>query len=101
VPERGPIFVTADEPLLIFESLDRAVAYLEWQDVEDGIYQGYDSDGRRVDFDTVNRRVIAEVERDPGHTDELRATLARVLDLPATTSLDELRNTAVARFGLT
>jgi phytoene dehydrogenase-like protein len=97
----GPIFVTADEPVLVFESLDRALASLEWQDVEDGIYRGYDGDGRAIEFDTENRRVVAEVESDPGHAGELRATLARVLDLPEATPLDRLKTAAVARFGLT
>ena len=43
---QSPIFVTADEPLLVFRSVEDATAYLESQDVEDGIYRGYDSDGR-------------------------------------------------------
>ena len=107
----GPIFVTADEPLLVFESLDRAVAYLEWQDVEDGLYRGYDSDGRLIDFGTESitkrlslfrkKRVVADIESDPTHADELRLTLARILAMPETASLDELKTTAVTRFGLT
>ena len=105
----NPIFVTADEPLLVFESLERAMAYLEWQDVEDSVYRGYDSDGRLIEFGTElvpkglfrDKRVVAEVEPDPAHADELRLTLAHVLALPETTSLDELERAAVSRFGMT
>jgi hypothetical protein len=105
---RGPIFVTADEPLLVFESLERAVAYLEWQDVDDGLFRGFDSDGRLVEFGSEpipkswlrDKRTVAEVEGDPTHADELRETLARVLSAPATTPLDELERQAIARFGL-
>ena len=79
----GSIFVTADEPLLVFESLKRAVAYLEWQDVEDGIYRGFDGDGRLVKFGSEaipkswlgEKRTVAEVESDPTHADELRVIL--------------------------
>jgi hypothetical protein len=108
----GPIFVTADEPLIVFESLDRALAYLEWPDVEDGLFLGYDSDGRLIQFGTEaipkrrftifrERRVVADVEPDPTHAEELRRTLARVLALPETTPFEELRATAVSWFGLT
>jgi hypothetical protein len=108
----GPIFVTADEPLLVFESLDRALGFLEWQDVDDGIYRGYDGDGRLIKFNTEaiarsrwrffhDKRVVADIEPDPTHTDALRSNLARILDMPEATSLDELKNAAVSRFGLT
>ena len=95
------IFVTADEPLLVFESLDRALAYLEWQDVDDGLYLGYDSDGRLIEFGTEQMRVVADVEPDPTHADELRARLIRILGVPETTSLVDLQAEAVTRFGLT
>ena len=108
----GPIFVTADEPLLVFESLERAVVCLEWQDVEDGLYRGYDGDGRLIEFATEpipkrrwslfrDKRVVADTEPDPTHADALRSTLARILALPETTSLEELKGAAVSRFGLT
>jgi hypothetical protein len=105
-----PIFVKADEPLLVFESLERAVSYLEWQDVEAGVYRGYDSSGRRVEFGTEpiartwrqpfrDKRVVARVETDPRHVDELRLTLARILAIPEVTPLKDLEAAAVERFG--
>jgi hypothetical protein len=108
VVAQGPIFVTADEPLLVFESIEHAVAYLEWQDVEDGIYRGFDSEGRLVTFGSEpirswffrDKRTVAEVESDPTHADELRVTLARILGVPETTPLDDLEREAIARFGL-
>jgi hypothetical protein len=113
-----PVFVTADEPLLIFETAERAREYVEWMDVEDGIYQGYDSDGRRVDFDveTVERKflriatyrqtnvVLRVVDEEPRHADELARVLREVLaDEPgvADLSLPELQALAVSRRGFT
>jgi hypothetical protein len=114
---QSPIFVTADEPLLVFRSAEDAQRWLEWPDVEDGLYRGYDSDGRLIEFGVrkartkrrflpgfrLDREVVLTVERDPTHTDELRAALVFALRLQppeaARVSLDELKQGAVRRFG--
>ena len=66
-------------------------------------------DGRLIEFGTEpipkslirDKRVVAEVEHEPTHVDELRQTLARILAMPDRTSFDELKRTAVSQFGLT
>ena len=72
-------------------------------------YRGYDSAGRLIKFGTeplrkkwwsfiADKRVVAEVEPDPAHVDELRLRLASILGLPEATSLDELEREALGRF---
>ena len=107
-PVNGPIFVTADEPLLIFDSIERAVGYLEWQDVEDGIYVGYDCTGRRIDFTTsASHDVGYRVDERESNPIEFEATLRRILDrwfprdLAPSATLAELESFAVEHFGLT
>lgn len=109
VHARGPIFVTADEPLLIFESLSHAVGYLEWQDVDDDLYRGYDREGRLIEFGTKERTVVSSVEAQPDHAPELMETLARILsewdeversEIEVAT-LQRLEDLAVERFGIT
>jgi hypothetical protein len=109
VSAEGPIFVTADEPLLIFQSAEGAVEYLEWQDVDDGLYRGYDREGRLIEFGTKDRIVVYKAEAQPTHHGELRHTLARILS--SWTDVDKseieaaplrrLQDLAVERFGIT
>jgi hypothetical protein len=115
---RPPIFVTADEPLLVFRSAEQAQRWLEWPDVEDGLYRGYDSEGRLIEFGVkesrvkrrflpgsrIDRDVVLTIEQDPRHADELRNALTRALSrlrppeaAPATFA--ELKALAVDRFG--
>lgn len=120
VPTEHVIFVTADEPLLIFSSAGAAAAWLEWPDVEDGLYRGLDGLGRPVRFSVEIaieprrfrrsgrevKSVVCEVGSEPTEADELRGTLIRVLsdqdDLAGwgTMSLDDLRTGALERFGV-
>lgn len=107
-PVNSLIFVMADEPLLIFESIERAVRYLEWQDVEEGIYVGYDWTGRRIDFTTsASRDVGYRVDERESNPTELEATLRRILDrwfprdVAPSATLAELESMAVEHFGLT
>jgi hypothetical protein len=107
-PVDGPIFITADEPLLIFESIERAVGYLEWQDVEDGIYVGYDRTGRRIDFTTAGTYEVGyRVDETESNQTEFEATLRRILDrwvpreIAPSATLAELEALAIGHFGLT
>jgi hypothetical protein len=116
---RGPIFVTADEPLLVFESLRRVLGYIEWPDVEDDLYRGYDAEGRLIEFATTEstrrwgllpreKSVVCTVEPEPTHAGDLRDVLVHVLSVDpsegrdlAKASLEELQRRAVDRFGMT
>lgn len=106
-PLDGPIFVTADEPLLIFDSIERAVGHMESQDVQDGIYVGFDRTGRRIDFTTSGYAVGYALDESEPNPSELEATLRRILDrwlptdVPRAATLAELEALAVERFGLT
>jgi len=109
--------VTTDEPLLVFRSAEDAQRWLEWPDVEDGLYRGCDSvwEARRVRRQKVedksrflpgfriDREVVLTVERDPTHADELHAALVFALRLQppeaARVSLEELMAGALRRFG--
>jgi hypothetical protein len=78
-PINGPVFVTADEPLLIFDSIERAVGHLEWQDVNDGVYVGFDQTGRRIDFTTSRYHVGYRLDEESNPA-EFGATLRGILD---------------------
>ena len=104
----GPIFVTADEPLLIFDSIERAVGDLEWQDVDDGIYVGYDRTGRRIYFTTsTSHEVGYRVDERESNPTEFEATLRRILDrwfprdVATSATLAEVEALAIEHFGLT
>jgi hypothetical protein len=102
----GPIFVTADEPLLIFDSIERAVAHVEWQDVRDGIYLAFDRNGRRIAFTTSGYEVGYALDDGESNPAELETTLRRILDrwlpssVPPAATLAELEALAIERFGL-
>jgi len=113
-----PIFVTAEDALLIFSSAEDARTHVNWPYVEAGLYRAYDSDGRLIEFKVdrlpvkrrfflgtrVDRRVILSVEDEPTHAYELRAALIQALGrtIPeeiGRASLSELKKLALARFG--
>lgn len=116
-----PIFVRADEPLLIYSSREAAVGDVEPIDVENGIYTPFDSQGRQLAFvversqttrfrffsRTIEWVTLVVVEETPNH-ERLRAELIHVLagsgpdrasveDLP----MSELQQRAIAEFGVT
>lgn len=117
---RPPLFVKPDEPLFIFGSTEKALA-IEWQDLEDGGYQGYDADGRvfRLGARTWKEKFLRLVPYETGETtlrlldspkrpSELRELL---IDALATVkaeersvleyrSLNDLKAAALERFGL-
>jgi hypothetical protein len=87
-----PIFIWERGDLIVFDTPSRATDYLEWQDVEDGVYEAYDSGGRRlllgVDRQSrkerwrrsVSRTVtIGEAEEEPLHGERLAEILKRAL----------------------
>jgi hypothetical protein len=117
---KPPIFVRADEPLLIYPTADDAARYVEWIDIEDGIYTPFDSEGRLLRFElieeprkilffipiTAEYTVLREAETEPTHQEALRATLIAALtnrgeanDALATLPLQDLTALAVERFG--
>jgi hypothetical protein len=102
----GPIFVTADEPLLIFESIERALAHVEAQDVKDGIYLAFDRAGRRIDFTTSGFDVGYVPDEGALNPAEFENTLRRILDrwlpnsVPPSATLADLEALAIERFGL-
>lgn len=107
-PVSDPIFVTADEPLLIFDSVERAIAWMEWQDVEEGIYAGYDRNGRHIEFTaSASHEVGYHLAEGEPNTAEFEATLRAILDqwfpreVAASATLEELETVAIEHFGLT
>jgi hypothetical protein len=117
---KPPIFVRADEPLLIYRTADDAARYVEWIDIEDGIYTPFDSEGKLLRFELVEEPtkllrfipvtaeyvVLREAEAEPTHQEELRQLLIEVLaargeatESLATLSLADIQTLAVDRIG--
>jgi hypothetical protein len=117
---KPPIFVRADEPLLIYRTADDAARYLEWIDIEDGIYTAFDSEGRLLRFELIERPTkmlrfipitveyvaLRDAEAEPTHQEQLRETLVAGLtargesmESLATLSLEELEGLALQRIG--
>lgn len=74
--------VRSPEDVLVFSSVDGAERYLEPIDVLGEEYIAYDSEGRRLRLtapNAVDRITIGLAELAPRHSDELRATLIRLL----------------------
>jgi len=87
------LIVGADEPALFFTSVEAAERYLEWIDVEDGVYHDlYDDTGQPYRIRAVGQRVIIEPDLDRApEPEKLRAFLLRVcrgIDIPAEASDD-------------
>lgn len=75
-------------PVLIFEGLDLAFCgsvagaqlWLEAIDVRDGVYTGYDSEGRLLRLDTKGEEVlICAAESEPHHVDDLKQSMSAFL----------------------
>jgi hypothetical protein len=117
---KPPIFVRADEPLLIYRTAKDATRCLEWIDIEDAIYTAYDGDGKLLKFDlrhtktrllgfipvTAEEVVLSDAEAEPTHQDELRRALIDGLvargepsDALASLPLADLQALAVERLG--
>lgn len=94
---KPPLIIAEGWDVQLYNSITDAVGYLEPIDVRDGIYKGYDAEGRSLSISTDGKKVlITAAEDEPKHAGELegflRECLARVnekvvaeqsLDLPA------------------
>ena len=79
VPE-AVLFVTADEPLLVFPSVAAAERYLEAIDVENGVYPAaYGPHGEPHRIGSDGSQVFIERIDGPDRPDELKALLLRCL----------------------
>jgi hypothetical protein len=99
---RPPIFLWEPNDLLVFDSVEKAEAFVEPPDVKAGI--AYDAEGRLLAFEANGRRtLLREREREPTHGAELRsaitqASLAVGAQIDPSMPLPELVNAALARF---
>lgn len=78
-----PLIIAEGLDLHLYDSLQEAELYLEPVDVQDGIYVGYDFEGRELLLTVRDDRVeISAAEASPGHQRQLaellRAALAAV-----------------------
>ncbi|MGH2682092.1 MAG: hypothetical protein ACRDIX_02540 [Actinomycetota bacterium] len=83
IPPRPPIFILEGHDLGIFDDVERAQLQLEPIDVKDGIYEGYDAQGRRLRIWTDGKGTFIELEEEqPSDVSrfesELRADLIRL-----------------------
>jgi len=90
---RFPIFVSEPNDLYAFDSLSDLQLHLEPVDVEDGIYEAYDSEGRRLSLRAMGVRrgwlgsidqhkasiIVARAEQTPTHAEALRGLLVSFL----------------------
>ena len=82
-----PIFVAEGSDVMVFRDIAAAERKLEAIDVDDGIFEGWDADGRILEFVTVPAngglavRDVTVAPKEPGVTDAsgLRERLASVL----------------------
>ena len=86
-PAAIALIVAADEPALFFSSIEAAESYLEWIDVENGVYPvAYDPDGNvyRLSHDGARVIIVSDksVPADPVGLNALlqRATGIRSVD---------------------
>lgn len=79
VPD-GALFVSADEPLLVFPSVRAAERWIEPIDVENGVYPAaYGPLGEPYRILSVGKRVIIEPTGEPNRPQDLRVLLLRYL----------------------
>lgn len=79
-----PLFIHEGGDLMIFETIDDAVRYIEPVDVIEGVYVGYDSQGMLLKFKAQSQRYdqpieIVSAETEPTHQEELRDVLITYL----------------------
>jgi hypothetical protein len=79
---KAPLVINNRGDVLIFESSEVAIRYLEATDVLNGEYVGYDSEGRLLCIGVVdaNRVTVSDSEEVPTHSEELIAILRNLLD---------------------
>jgi hypothetical protein len=115
-----PIFVFEGGLRCVLRSVEEAQARLEWPEVEDGVYEAFDSRGRRLALGVVETRrrrrgwpvversvSVEDAEQDASHQTELRALLVEYLrsfELDAvylsSAALADLARLAAERHGL-
>jgi hypothetical protein len=107
----APVFVDADEGLLLFRSAEKLAVTADPDDVQSGAYgAAFDWDGRRLDLDVVRERrrglggaplvVVGLADEEPD-VEGLKELLDRSLGLMG--QVDELavlRRDALVRFGV-
>ena len=71
-----PIIVEEPGTLLLYASLEQAENHLEAFDVENGLYKGWDADGRILDFQVKNNEVIISIYKNlPPNPERLEGVL--------------------------
>jgi hypothetical protein len=106
-----PVFVEADEGLLLFRSAEKLAVTAEPGDVECGAYgPAFDWDGRRLELDVVHERrrglggaplVVVELLDEEPDVEGLKELLDRALGLGGEVEeLEVLRRNALVRFGV-
>ena len=74
------LFVQADEPLLVFPSIEVAERYLEAEDVREGVYpRAFGPSGERFSIIADGRRVVIKPMAAPADVTGLRELLQRSL----------------------
>jgi hypothetical protein len=78
---KPPIIINEHGSVFLFQSVEDAEMYLEAVDVENNEYVAYDSEGRllRLVPKPPHEVIIRSAEQEPGHSDELHATLFKFL----------------------
>lgn len=93
-----PIIIAEGFDVTLYTSISDAELDLEAVDVKEGIFRGYDAEGRLLDISTNrNKVVICPAEEDPHHAKELQIFLTNFLKtcrpdivLPQNRNLDSL-----------
>ncbi len=71
-----PIIIEEPGTLLLYNSLENAEQHLEAYDVSDGLYKGWDAEGRLLNISVDNNKVVITTNNtDPTHIVELESIL--------------------------
>lgn len=79
VPE-PPIITAEGHDINVFESIPELLDYIEWVDVEDGVYEAWDALGRKVHLYVENEEIkLALIRGETDQADQLMTLLTEMI----------------------
>lgn len=73
-----PITTAEGHDIVVFESVHELLDYIEWMDVEDGVYEAWDSLGRKIHLSVENEEIqLAVITGETLQADQLMTLLTK------------------------
>lgn len=77
---RPPITIAEGHDINFFESIHELLGYIEWMDVDDGVYEAWDALGRRIHLYVENEEIkLALIRGEAVQADQLRTLLTEYI----------------------